>query len=273
MHICHDFSIIEDSSFTVKLDDRSFNYGDGIFETMVSFNGQIRWLEDHWDRLISGCSTLQLQLPQGLNPYSINLLTNELILKNDLTGHIRIKLKVWRKDGGLYTPSTNETHFLILVSETTLNFQTIENAGIAKNVQLYNHAFSSLKTSNSLPYILAALERKERQLNEIILTDNEGNLAECVSSNLFWIKGNVFYTPDLSTGCLEGIGRKNLISYLKRKKIEIIEGNYKYPSLSDADTIFTINVLGIRYLNKIGIQLFNKSNDVVLDFITEHYLN
>jgi branched-subunit amino acid aminotransferase/4-amino-4-deoxychorismate lyase len=267
MHVCSNFSIIDSSDFHVDLNDRSFNYGDGLFETMISKDGQIRWLDDHWERLQKGCKVLGFKLADGFSQTFVNTIVNELISKNQIQSQVRVKLKVWRISGGLYTPKKNETHFLIIVSPYQPTFKIIEHVDFSERVHLQYSIFSSLKTSSALPYVIAGLEKKERSLEEIILTDTRGNISECLSSNIFWFKNNTAYTPSLSTGCLEGIARKNLIRFLKDNQVDLAEGEFNKQELLLADTIITTNVAGVHYFKSLrGVHLKTK-NTLVQKFI------
>jgi len=67
---------------------------------------------------------------------------------------------------------------------------------------------SAFKTLNALPYVLAGNYRKQLGVDEVILLDTHGHLAECVASNLFWLKDGMLYTPSLNTGCIGGIIRQ-----------------------------------------------------------------
>src|SRR5690606_40107921 len=85
---------------------------------------------------------------------------------------------------GLYTPLNNEANVLVTVAQPKERPRIIHHAAVSKKIKLSYSAYSTFKTSNSLPYILAGIEMKERNLNEIILTDTAGNISECSSSNV-----------------------------------------------------------------------------------------
>ncbi|MBY0427479.1 MAG: aminotransferase class IV, partial [Cytophagales bacterium] len=232
MHVCYNFSIIDKDEFSLPIYDRAFQYGDGLFETMIYKNNQIRWLDDHWQRLMSGCDTLRFQLPTNFTLNSIALHVKKLIELNHHSLPVKIKLIVWRSSGGLFTPTNNQIHFVILTDDQIQTSGPINTLGISERVTLFPSLLSSIKSISSLPYILAGIEKKERELDELIITDVQGNISEGTSSNIFWTIGNKFYTPALSTGCLPGVTRKKLIEHLQKMGSEVQEISSRKDSLS-----------------------------------------
>jgi 4-amino-4-deoxychorismate lyase len=166
-------------------------------------------------------------------------------------------LQIWRKPGGLYTPEDNKFEMLLTVKPLGLLPYVTKTAGFSEKVTLSHSFLSRHKTCNSLPYILAALEKEKRELNELVLLDNNGNVAECISSNIFWRKKNTFYTPSLETGCIAGVMRKNVIKILKGNGFEVKKVKAKKKSLLEADTIFSSNANGLFLIEKLEDKIFN----------------
>lgn len=95
---------------------------------------------------------------------------------------------------------------------------------------------------------MAAQERKDRELDELILLDQMGKVAEASASNIFWRKGNKVFTPSLSCGGIDGVGRRAILSKIPRL---ITEGVFGPNDLLKADQVWVSNVTGISYLEKI----------------------
>ena len=146
--------------FTAK--NRGFKYGDGLFETIRVFEGKIPFLDYHYDRLHKGFSILKFDIP---NFYSIDFFRKEIFKLTNGKGNHRIRVSIFRSEGGFYTPSNNHSEFLI-ENELLQNssFQLNEKGlriAIFEAIKITHNIFSPLKTCNSLPYILAGIYCKK----------------------------------------------------------------------------------------------------------------
>jgi branched-subunit amino acid aminotransferase/4-amino-4-deoxychorismate lyase len=225
--------------------NRAFCYGDGLFETIVTGPQRINLIDLHLNRLKKGCEVLNLDF-QDFNPEKIIKMIAEIAEENSVSGTLRSRLQLWRKSGGLYSPTSNESEFLIEVSPSTHPLFSMANGlDISENANVNYSAISFAKTMSAMPYVLAGLEMKERGLDDIILLNSAGYLAETHSSNLFWVKDNAIFTPTLSTGCIEGVMRTFVMNQIEVKEV------LASPSvLNFADAIFTTNASGIKYFAK-----------------------
>lgn len=244
--------IIDSSEYLIKTSDRSFCYGDGLFETIVTGHQRINLIDAHLSRLEKGCKVLGLDFPQQLSAIALKKMINQLVEMNGLNGDIRSKLIVWRNKGGLYTPTQSLSSFHLTVKSNSSNlFEKIKKTGFSENIHTHFSPISFAKTTNSLIYVLAGLEKLKKGLDDIILTDANGYLAETHTSNLFWvIKGSVF-TPKIDSGCIEGVLRNELISLFTHFNMPIEEVNMPKEALVDAEYIFSTNASGIRYLSNV----------------------
>src|SRR5690606_39171475 len=175
---------------------------------------------------------------------------------NKLKGNIRLKLKVWRGGAGLYTPHENYSEILITAEIQKENSPIIEKADFAESVRTNFSHYSFFKGPNSLQYVLAGIEKKQRNLNEIILLSTEGFVSECLASNIFWIKNDMVFTPKSQTGCIAGVMRENLLRLFQAESIAIQEGNFLPEELLKAESIFTTNAAGIKVIWHIGERKF-----------------
>lgn len=231
-------------------ENRAFRYGDGLFETIIFKNKELQFWNLHLERLKKGCEILH---------FNANLLFENDFLKIKVLEKIeyisenkKIRINIWRKDGGLYTPKTNEIDFKINIFdfEPQIEIENIE-VGISKNVFLNYSAISMLKTTNSLLYVLAGIEKNERKIADILLLDNHGNISEGNMSNIFWEKSGIVYTPSLRCGCILGVRRANILNILKENQVQVIEGEFPVDNLYNADGIILTNVAGIKIINAI----------------------
>ena len=109
-------TIVSAEQPVVTARNRSFRYGDALFESIRFTNSQPQFLKEHLQRLFTGMKVLKMQKD---NLYSESFFENailELALKNSITTDGRIRLTVYRNDGGLYTPDNNSTAYLIEIT-------------------------------------------------------------------------------------------------------------------------------------------------------------
>jgi 4-amino-4-deoxychorismate lyase len=130
---------------------------------------------------------------------------------------------------------------------------------------------SSLKSTNSLPYILAGIYKKEKKLDECIILNELGNISEAITSNIFIVYNGVFYTPSLNKGCIGGIMRKVIIDMVKEGGREVQECPLNPNALLRADEVFLTNSInGIRWVNAYRMKrYFNKASKLLVEQLND----
>jgi 4-amino-4-deoxychorismate lyase len=236
----------------IPVPNRAMNFGDGLFETMVFDGEQIRFGNLHLERLVRGFEVLKM------DSSATDLDELESFLKEQFLGQkLRVRWNLYRAGSGKYTPISNAVSETIQIASFIPAPNEKKSCFISSKVKLFPTLWSGCKTLNSLPYILANLERQEAEMEEVILLDYRGFLSEAGSSNLFWRKGNRVFTPSLACGCLDGIARKVILEEFFKKKIQIDIGEFLPSELEDADQVWTSSVLGISYLIQIGSRKYS----------------
>jgi 4-amino-4-deoxychorismate lyase len=234
--------------------NRAAFFGDGIFETMVFTNGRIRFGNHHLARLNSGLRVLQLA-SKGIP--TLKDLEKSLVITLGKEENWRVRWNIFRAGLGKYTPSTEgirETLYIQPFQSAPLIKKT---SALSKTVKLFPTPWANCKTLNALPYVMVNLERASLGVDEILLTDGDGYLSEAGAANLFWKKGDSFYTPSLTHNCIAGVGRAALIAHLKKKNIPLHEVSQKVDSLMEADQVFTTNVTGVSFISSFEDTVFD----------------
>ncbi len=247
-------NLIPSGSASLEVSNRGFQYGDGIFETIIFRKKEIMFLNEHWERISESVNDLKLNFSFTKKDLEKTLL--ELLEVNGLLGQsARMKLYIWRKAGGLYTPEHFEAEILLTAEPAQRKkIQKFDKVGIADTIFLQKTAFSHLKTISALPYVMAGIEKKERELEEVLLLDQDGFVAEASSSNLYFLnlENRIIYTPSLQTGCINGVSRRYLFKNAKRFDLEVKEVRWLPEELiSNNLSIFTINVAGANCIQKL----------------------
>ncbi|MFD2936946.1 aminotransferase class IV [Spirosoma flavum] len=254
MFLVYNSDILPESDFRLSVNDRAFQYGDGLFETIRYETNRVWFWPDHFARLSAGLLALQLTPPNGFTAEAIYKTLLQLLAANGLTNQpARIKLQIWRQPGGLYTPATNTANVLI-TAQPGNPFSITEKGqiGIYDAFRLSPSPISTFKTLNALPYVLAGIYKEQHKLDDVILLDTKGNVAECLASTLFWYADEKLQTPSLQTGCINGIVRQQFLRIAPTLGITFCEGFYKPEVFSQIDAVFCANVMGIQWLNHVN---------------------
>lgn len=244
------------SEFQLSVLNRSFLYGDGVFETLKIVNNKILFFEDHYFRLMASMRIVRMEIPvQFTMEYiesQILTLTKNLKIENSA----RVRFTVFRNEGGFYTPSINSVSFVIHAQAIDHLNYAITNANfevdLYKDFVVTKQLLSTLKTTNKIIQVTASIFAKENDLDSCLLLNNEKSVIEATNGNLFMLSGNKLTTPPISEGCLNGIMRKQLLMLAKSiDNIEIIEEPISPFELQKADELFITNVInGIQPITK-----------------------
>lgn len=230
-------------TYSIPIPNRAMNFGDGLFETMVFDGTKIRFFDFHLDRLRLGMDTLKIE---GFTEAFAQL---EGWIRERFAGQqLRVRWNVFRAGSGKFTPETNDASQTLHLQSLTSASPVKRQAAFSELVSLYPHPWSASKTLNALPYVLAAQEKKERGLDELILMDYRGKVAEASMANIFWRRGNKVFTPALECGCIAGVGRRAILEKIPRL---VTQGVFGSNELLSAEQVWVSNVIGVSYLEKI----------------------
>lgn len=258
--------------------NRSFKYGDGIFETIRVLEGRVCFFNSHFERIIKGLAFLEIN-SQALQKEKLLEMLHQLLEENDIKKGARLRLHFWRSEGGFYAPTHNDLNWLAEVEPLAQNFFQYNEEGyqidIYEGLQKPINPLSNIKSANALLYIKAGIEKNKRKLDEMLLLNEKGFLAEGISHNLFLVVGESLMTPSLQQGCLEGVMRKQIINLAQYKNIRVVKGAIDREILFRADELFFTNAItGIRwakaYRNK---RYFNKTSKMLNETLNKMLLS
>ncbi|MDO1447342.1 aminotransferase class IV [Rhodocytophaga aerolata] len=263
MNIIYNFEWAKEFSLMPEPGNRAFQYGDGLFETIIYKQGQTRFLEDHYTRLMQGANAFGMQVPIQFSLPYLQESIQAIVRANNLGNSARIRIHMWRKAGGTYTPLHHEAEFCITAHTLSATASAVkENVYFYEDIRLVASPLSRFKTCNALPYVMAGIAMKQKGAHDMILLDVYGHISECVASNLFWIKENVLYTPGLASGCIEGIMRKQIFRKAPELQVPIQEGLFFKEDLLSAEAVFCCNVAGIQVIRQVAGEVFQEKHPV-----------
>ena len=248
--------IIQDSDLQLTVSNRSFLYGDGVFETLKIVNNKILFFEDHYFRLMASMRIVRMEIPMTFTMEYLEEQILKLVGLLAIKDAARVRFTVFRNEGGFYLPNDNSISFVIQASK--LENIRYKIPKIQFEVDLYkdfivpSQLLSTLKTANKITHVTASIFAKENQLDSALLINETKNVIEAANGNLFMLMGNKLITPPISEGCLNGIMRKQIISLAKQiDSVEVIEAAISPFDLQKADELFITNVI-------VGIQPITK---------------
>lgn len=260
--------IYEEGDFFISPDNRGFRYGDGLFETMVVKNSKLRLRTFHFERLFSGMNLMKFEIPKL---FTAKYLENELLSlcrKNKLT-NARVRLAVFRGDGGLYDAQTMQPNFVIQAWPLPEHvFQLNENGlviDVFPEARKQQDIFANIKSANYLPYIMGALYAKENRLNDCLILNADGNIADATIANVFLIKDNSIITPALSEGCVAGVMRRYIIENASVVGYEVTEKIVKIEDIEQVDEVFLTNATyGIRWVKQFRNKVYGNPQSAII---------
>jgi branched-chain amino acid aminotransferase len=201
--------------------NRSFRYGDGLFESMRVFNGKIFNERAHIDRLKKGLLALKIKMNKPLGVLFLEI--EELLHINNLDKGAYARLMIYRDASGGYLPNTHQASYFIEVGEAFSNQFELANSAIKisfyEEHKKHSGTLSNLKSNNALIYILAAIYAKEEKVDDALLLNEKNKVIESTNANLFILdKDGSLITPPLSDGCLEGTMRSFVMNHFQVKE-------------------------------------------------------
>ena len=242
-----------DDERVLSKDDRSYRYGDGLFETMKLINGNILLKEYHFARLFLSLDVLKFQIPALFTKQQIEKEIKELVKKNGCEISARIRLSVSRGNGGLYDC---DNKFSYLIECWPLEQKDLNENGLVIDVfpdaRKSIDVFSNLKSANYLPYVMAAIWAKENKLNDALILNQHDRVCDSTIANVFWVKDNNIFTPPLNEGCVAVVMRKKILELATQDSDHLMqEAVLTQEILLQADEIFLTNAItGIRWVKE-----------------------
>lgn len=259
-------NILEETKVSLSINNRGFNYGDAVFETIKVSHSKILFWEDHYFRLMASMRILRMEIPMN---FTLEFLESEILklieANNQLQKPVRVKLVVFRESEGLYTPNINDVSYLITTKVLTNDFyeffDEVFKVDLYKDHYVSPSLLSTLKSNNRLINVIGGIFAKENKLDNCLLLNTNKNVVEGLNSNIFLVKGKDIKTPPLSDGCIKGIMRKQIIEIIKQiPEYTIEEASISPFELQQADELFLTNTIsGIQPITNYRKKQFSTS--------------
>jgi len=232
----------------LTLQNRGWQYGDGIFETMLLQQGRVRFWNDHLERLQSSCARLGMVTPE------VSLLQHELHSLCAKRQDAVIKLTLLRSgsERGYRPPQSASTTRLWQLFDApsyvppSITVRWCEMR-LSRNAQL-----AGLKHCNRLEQVMAQAEWRDAGIAEGLMLDTEGELIGGTMSNVFLGLDGALITPDLRYSGVNGVMRKNVLRLATWLRIDVEARAVRHEEVHQAQEMFVCNaVRGIQAVTRL----------------------
>jgi len=260
----------------LSINNRSFRYGDGLFESIRVVNGEVYNFEAHFTRLIEGMRMFNIEIPEYFTIEYFENQIKSLIQHNGIHKGGRVKLTIYRKgEVASYYSETNEPGFIIEAESFSSNEFELSTDGI--DIDVFDeitkplNKYASFKTTNAFFYVSAIHAAKEKGLGDHLLINEKMNIIESTNSNFFIVSNGILYTPPLSSGCVGGTMRMKVINLALANNIKVYESPITAGHLLSCDEIILTNAIqGIKWVRSYKTKrFFHKMADQLVKFLNE----
>ncbi|MFF5996820.1 aminodeoxychorismate lyase [Lysinibacillus sp. KU-BSD001] len=253
--------------------DHGFLYGLGFFETFRTYDGKVPFLEEHMARLNEALHHFHINLPYTMADFQQVIEQLNEAAQGD--GYFRLNVSAGVHDIGLQPTIYSAPTVIVFRKPLMERPRGKEKEAVwlktPRNTAESGLRFKSHHYGNN---VLARFEVPNLADYEGIFQTADGFVAEGITSNIFWVKDDILYTPALETGILGGITRKQVLHFARKLGLIVKEGKYQPVELEQADECFVTNaVQELVPIHKIGESYFTGTKGQVYQQLHEAYID
>lgn len=228
---------IMDRENVVDIEDRGYQFGDGIYEVIGVYDGKPLMLDEHMERLERSAKEIKLNMSSSIDDLKTKL--EELVSANSLEEGI-IYMQVSRGAAARWHefPKADTSTVTVAYTRAEDRASNVEDQGAtAVLTEDIRWLRCDIKTLNLLPNVMAKQEAVEHGAIEAILHRGE-TVTEASASNVFIVKDGALYTHPADNYILNGITRRKIIQLCEALDLKVNEQTYTVDELLDADEVF-----------------------------------
>ncbi len=221
----------------IGVGDRSFRYGDGLFETVRITRGKMFLWPEHVARLKRGAEFLKIAV--GLDADGLEASARDLLERNGCAeGMLRIHLS--RGEGARgYSTRGADAPLLVMTTHARKHERLPGMKLVISSLRaMADEPLSQHKTANRLANILARREAEEAGADEAILLNQHGSIAAASGANVFCVREGRLVTPPLSAGGVAGTTRGFILNNAFQFDLEAEEAALTVEDLRQSDAVF-----------------------------------
>jgi branched-chain amino acid aminotransferase len=235
--------ITSEADAVVSVFDHGFLYGEGVYETLRTYNRRLFLFDRHVRRLRRSAAMIALDVPFG-DEELLQAITRTMA-RADLPDEAYVRVLVTRGVGELsYDPKATPAHTLVIIVKPQVDpLASAYRDGVRVAIVdiIRNHPGSvnpMIKSNNLMNNALAMQEALRRNAFEGVMRNYRGELTECTTSNLFVVKRSIALTPPLDAGILPGITREVIFEIGQANDVDVREAVLRDEDLYGADEAF-----------------------------------
>jgi branched-chain amino acid aminotransferase len=227
---------------TLSVYDHAALYGDGVFEGIRAYNSKVFECEAHLRRLWDSARSIRLNIP--FTPEQLKSALEQTMRANSYTDcYFRLVVTRGPGDLGIDPRKSPKPVTFIIADKIAIYPPEIYEKGIAVITSSWvrNHPNATpprVKGLNYLNNVLAKIEANDAGVNDALMLNHKGNVAELTAANVFVVKGGRLATPAVTEGILEGVTRRVMIEIAGKMGLEVVERAIDRFDVYSADEMF-----------------------------------
>lgn len=229
----------------IVIEDRGFALGHGLFETVLWADGVLAHWDAHLDRLDQGCPVVGLPAPDRV---AVRAAAEAALADAGLPARaaVRVNWSAGVGGRGLDAPDPLAPRLTVRATPLTAPTSAPVTLATAKVRRNDRSPASRLKTLSYLDNVLARAEARAAGAEEALMLNTVGEIACAAAANVFWMRHNEVFTPDLACGVLDGIMRRQVIAACQRLGLPVHEVFANLERLAGAAMFITNSLVGVR---------------------------
>jgi len=237
-----DNDFVKKEEALVSVFDHGFLYGDGVFEGIRAYSGNIFKLSEHLDRLYQSAQSIMLNIPYSKEEMEEIIIGT--VRRNQLeTAYIRVVVSRGTGNLGLDPVSCSKPSVIVIAESLSLFPEELYERGlkmgsVASRRNRPDVLSPQVKSLNYLNNILVKLEANQAGVDEALMLNDQGYVTEGSADNIFIVKNNKIFTPPVYLGALEGITRNAIIDIAPENGYQISEQPFTRHDVYTADEVF-----------------------------------
>jgi branched-chain amino acid aminotransferase len=236
-HILHNGQLRKAGDPELRAGQLGLLAGWGVFTTLRITDGVPFAWERHWVRMSRDAKLLHVPMPPDADSVEHDLLR---LIEANGRDDCTLRLVVVRNGGGMWEGvESRETPIDVIgLTADSKKWGDSVRLGIQPDARFAGNEFAGAKILSWAPNLTWAERAQQQGLDEVVLLNQYGRVAECTSANIFAVFGNEVLTPPLADGCLPGITREVLLEALSIDGIRVLEGGLTPDDLYRAEEVF-----------------------------------
>ncbi len=275
--------VTTNSTATISVFDHGLLYGDGVFEGIRFYNGRCFMLDAHLARLARSAQALHLAMPYDLDMLSAAL-RDTINASGLVDGYLRLVLTRGSGPLGVNPANCPRPTVFIIADQLQMLSPALRHKGVHATIvatrRVPNNCWDSrIKSLNYLNNVLTSMQARAAGADEGIMLNQQGNISEGATNNIFIVQGGVLLTPPASDGALEGITRGVILTLADAAGIATEERSLTPKDLYEADECFLtgtgIELVPVRQVDNQVLPerpfpVFERISNAFYQFVAEH---